>query len=78
MEKGWVKAFETTLPYMADMVLAMLTDNEIEAVILNKQDSAILAIGKQEVYVPEEKLLRALQLINNDNAATEAGTEEEE
>lgn len=76
MEKGWVKAYETALPYQANIIQTMLTDNDIEAVIINKQDSALVSIGKQEVYVPEEKLLRALQLINNDN--TQAGTEEEE
>ncbi len=76
MEKGWVKAYETSLPYQANIVQIMLTDNEIEAVIINKQDSALVSIGKQEVYVPEEKLLRALQLINNDDSET--GTEEEE
>lgn len=76
MEKGWVKAYETSLPFQANIIQTMLTDNDIEAVILNKQDSALVSIGRQEVYVHEEKLLRALQLINNDDP--EAGTEEEE
>jgi len=74
MENGWVKAYETSLPYLANIIQAMLTEHEIEAVIINKQNSALISIGKQEVYVPEEKLLKALQLINNDDT----GTEEEE
>jgi hypothetical protein len=76
MENGWVKAYETSVPYQANIIQSMLTEYEIEAVIINKQNSALISIGKQEVYVPEEKLLRALQLINNDD--TENGTEEEE
>ncbi|CAN5193836.1 hypothetical protein BH09BAC1_BH09BAC1_22810 [soil metagenome] len=76
MEKGWVKAFETALPYRASIIESMLLENDIEAVIINKQDSAIISIGKQEIYVPEEKLLKALQLINH--GSTETGTEEEE
>ncbi len=75
MEKGWVKAFETMLPYRADIIRAVLEENDIEAVIINKQDSAIISIGRQEVYVPEEKLLKALQIIDNDSTAT---AEEEE
>jgi type III secretory pathway lipoprotein EscJ len=76
MENGWVKAYETSVPYQANIIQSMLTEHDIEAVIINKQNSALISIGKQEVYVPEEKLLRALQLINNDD--TENGTEEEE
>lgn len=72
MEKGWVKAFETTLPYRAAIIEAMLTENDIEAVVINKQDSAIISIGRQEIYVPEQKLLKALQLIEH------GSTEEEE
>ncbi len=76
MERGWVKAFETSFPYRASIIEAMLQENDVEAVIINKQDSAIISIGRQEIYVPEEKLLKALQLINNGD--TETGTEEEE
>jgi hypothetical protein len=76
MEKGWVKAFETTLPYRASIIQAMLTENDVEAVIIYKQDSALISIGKQEIYVPEAKLLKALQLINHGDS--EPGTEEEE
>jgi type III secretory pathway lipoprotein EscJ len=76
MENGWVKAYETSVPYQANIIQSVLTEHDIEAVIINKQNSALISIGKQEIYVPEEKLLRALQLINNDD--TENGTEEEE
>lgn len=75
MEQGWVKAFETTLPYRAHIVQAMLEEHDIEAVVINKQDSALVSIGKQELYVPEEKLLKAIQLITHGSTGT---AEEEE
>jgi hypothetical protein len=48
--------------YEAEMVKNLLADNDIECVIMNKQDSVYM-FGDIEVYVPTNETLKAKQLI---------------
>ena len=63
MEKDWVLIYSTT--FEADVVIKkqLLENNEIEAVIINKQDSVYKAFGEIELYVLRDKVLKAKQLI---------------
>ena len=48
--------------YEAEMVKSLLADNDIECVIMNKQDSAYM-FGEIDIYVPTDKAFTAKQLI---------------
>lgn len=63
MEKDWVIIYSSSLE--ADVVIKkqLLENNNIQAVIINKQDSVYKAFGEIELYVLRDKVLKAKQLI---------------
>ena len=64
MENDWKLIFATGTLYKAEIVKDILEDNEIEAVLLNKQDSLYL-FGDIEVYVKPDDVIRAKFLIKD-------------
>jgi hypothetical protein len=64
MIKNWNSIFTTTDPILASIIIAMLHENEIQAVELNKRDSTYQAFGTIEVYCPPDQTIHALHLIN--------------
>ncbi|HEY0055569.1 MAG TPA: DUF2007 domain-containing protein [Pedobacter sp.] len=62
MNDSWVKIFTSSDFFKSEMVRQVLIDNEIEAVILNKQGYPY-NIGQVEVYVPPDHFQPALELI---------------
>lgn len=62
MSENWEAIYSTNQLYEAEMVKDMFTDNDIECVILNKQDSTY-KFGEIEVCVPMDEVLKAKQLI---------------
>ncbi len=64
MEKDWALIFSTAKLYIAEMVKNVLEDNDIQAVIINKQDSFYL-FGDIEVYVKPDDVIRAKFLIKD-------------
>lgn len=69
MEKDWVKVFSSDRPFEAEIVKGMLLDNDIEAVLLNRQSSSynITLPGQVELYVHESKEKIAKDLVHNHN-----------
>ncbi len=63
MEKDWVIAYESKQEYLADIARTILSDNDIESVIINKKDSIYNSFGDIEVYVNRDNLLRAKQIL---------------
>jgi hypothetical protein len=63
MEKGWTLIYTSDILYKADIIVELLNESEIEAVIFNKRDSAYQSFGNQEVYVREEHVQKALEII---------------
>lgn len=61
--KGWVKVFSTRQVFRAEAVKATLIWNQVGAVIINKMDSSYNDFGEREVYVENENLERAKQII---------------
>jgi len=59
---NWVPVYSSVQLYEAEMVRSMLADNEIECVIMNKQDS-VYKFGEIDVYVPTNEAFKAKQLI---------------
>lgn len=64
MAENWEIIYSTNQLYQAEMIREMMEDNEIECVIMNKQDSAY-GFGEIEVCVPVENVLVAKQLIQD-------------
>ena len=64
MEKKWTKIYVTGKGYQAEILKGLLEENNIEAVIINKQDSAYL-FGELELYVDADDIIQAKRIINN-------------
>lgn len=73
MEKNWNKIYSTSNFYTAEMVRQMLIDNNIPAVIMNKQDSSY-RFGFVEVFIHQDNESAAKALIEE----FEAGNPTEE
>jgi len=63
MMKDWVRIFATTDPGLAAIYKGRLEENGIPAVILNKQDSSYVFLGKVEIHVPADRVAEAGELI---------------
>ena len=61
MEKNWVKIFTSTNYYQSEIVKQMLTEHQITAVLINKQDSAHRSFGNIEVYIHQEDFSVAIE-----------------
>ena len=64
MEKDWRVVYTTNKLYQAEMVKDILSENDIEAILLNKQDSLYL-IGDIEVYVKPDDVIKAKFIIKD-------------
>jgi hypothetical protein len=64
MDNDWVKIYESGKQYEIELISGLLEENEIESVIMNKQDSVYL-FGEYELYVKREEILKAKTLIQN-------------
>ena len=62
MEDNLVLIFSTAKPYQAEMARQMLADHNIQAFLINKQDSAY-KFGAVELYVNRDDVIRAKMLI---------------
>lgn len=60
--KNWVVAYSCTQMYLAEMAVQMLSDQSIEAVVVNKMDSSY-HFGEIEVQVEEENFEKARSFI---------------
>jgi hypothetical protein len=65
MEKDWVKVFGSKTSFEAEIVKGMLLDNDIEAVLVNRQDSSFGSMlpGMDEIYVHTSNESKARELI---------------
>ena len=62
MEKNWNKIYTTQNFFTAEMIRQMLIDNNIPAVIMNKQDSSY-RFGLIDVFIHQDHELAAKALI---------------
>ncbi len=62
---NWQKVFTNTHLHKAEIVKAVLGENDISAVVVSKKDS-LYQLGNYEVYVPSEDVLSAVKMINDD------------
>ena len=52
--KQWHLLYTTSSFPEASIIKGMLEENQIEVMLLNKQDSSYLNFGEIELYVPED------------------------
>lgn len=67
MENDWVLIYETDKNFEIEIIRGMLEEHGIDAVIVNKKDSAYL-IGNFELYVSRDDVMLAKTLILNFNS----------
>lgn len=65
MEKEWVKIYQTTEVHKIELIKAILAENEIQSVSLNKVDSSYLSFGEIELYVNPADVIKAMRLIKD-------------
>jgi len=63
MEKNWVKIFASSNFYQSEMVKQALSVQNIETVLMNKQDSSHRSFGDIEVYVHQNDFSNAIEVI---------------
>ncbi|HTD41938.1 MAG TPA: DUF2007 domain-containing protein [Mucilaginibacter sp.] len=63
MEKNWVRIFTSFNYYQAEIVKQMLIENQIESVLLNKQDSSHRTFGDIEVYIHQQDFSNAIEVM---------------
>ena len=68
MDSKWQKVYDTDLKYRAEIVRAVLEDQGMHPVIVDKQDTMYLVSswGRVEIYVAPENVLRAMKIIRDD------------
>ena len=63
---NWQPVFKDSSPVRAEIVKAILEENEIPAVVLNKQESVYKLHGTYEVLVPKNEFLKAINIVKNE------------
>jgi hypothetical protein len=61
-KEQWEKVFGTNAGYQAEILKALLEEENIVSIVVNKQDSSYLSFGEVEVYVKSEDILKAKQV----------------
>jgi len=65
--KGWTLVYKTPIHSRAEIVKGLLSDRDIEAVIVNKKDSTVhFSHGQVEVLVPDEQISNAENIVKNE------------
>ena len=63
MEEGWKEVFMTGSEYKAEMAKDKLEAARIKVVVLNQHDTAIQSFGEYRLYVAEENVANAVELL---------------
>ncbi|TAE27816.1 MAG: DUF2007 domain-containing protein [Cytophagales bacterium] len=66
MIDNWEKIFTTPLAYRAELAKALLAENEIDAVVVNKKSSSYPPFGSVDLYVPTEQAIIAKLILDNE------------
>ncbi len=72
MDDNWGKVYDTKQMIRAEIAREILEQNEIAAVIVNKQDSVYPILGQFEVHVPMAEFVRAQTILSNEDSLTES------
>ncbi len=64
--QNWIRVFEDQNQIRAEIVKAVLEENNIPAVVMNKKETVYHVFGTYEVLVIQGDALAAMQLIQNE------------
>lgn len=67
MDNGWQSIYVSNKMHLVEIIKAVLADNDIPAVVVDKRDSSYITIGDIELYVSEENAILARVLIEQNN-----------
>jgi hypothetical protein len=67
MENNWTKVYTTENAITAEIVKQALIENDIPAVVMNKQDSSYINFGVLTVLVHPDKVDEAMAFIVENN-----------
>lgn len=65
MDSNWVNVYSTNLEYKAEIMKALLEEEDIQAILINKKDSAYL-FGDIELYVHSDNVIKANRIITHE------------
>lgn len=63
--ENWAKVFDTQKFHEAEIVKAVLEENDIQVIVLNKKDSSY-HFGAFEVHVKKDLIFKAIKIIQDD------------
>lgn len=63
---NWQKIYGTTNLPQAEIIKNLLKEHDIQAIILNKRDSAYNMFGEVEVLVLRKDVIKAIQLLKHE------------
>lgn len=63
MEKNWIKIYTSINYYRAEMVKQVLAEHQIDAVVMNKLDTAYRTFGAVDVYIHENNFGDAIEVM---------------
>ena len=64
-DKGsWVKIMESEMGLEIEIASAALHDKEVPNVVVDKKDSAYVVIGRKELYVPRDWVVKAKAVLS--------------
>ncbi len=65
MDNNWVMVHSSTNLQKVELLKSILLDNEIDAVVMNRQDSFYPVIGEIELYVRRNMVIPAKKIITD-------------
>lgn len=63
MDSNWKKVYSFSKMHLALIAEEILSENNIECNILNKQDSSYIVLGEIEIYVKSDDFDNALEIL---------------
>lgn len=63
MEEGWKEVYMTAHEYKAELAKKILEEAGIKVVVLNQHDTAIQSFGEYRIYVADETITCAIELL---------------
>ncbi len=66
MEENWQKVYSSSFEHKIEITQAVLEDEGIKSVIINKKDSFYL-FGELELYVHADHVIKARQIIKKES-----------
>ena len=63
MEKDWVQIYQNSQQHLAELIKGMLSEHEINAIVLSTRDSIYGSFGEYQLYVHRDDVIRANHLI---------------